>query len=75
MENLINRIRLRIAEDLGISVEQVRDDSRFEEDLNADSLQTTNIMLLAENESGKTIPDEARENIHTLAELNTFLIG
>lgn len=73
MQEVVERIRTQIAEHLGTSVDQVKDDSRFEEDLNADSLETVQIMLIAEQESNKEIPDDARENIHTLNDLKKYL--
>lgn len=73
MEEVVERIRTQIAEHLGTSVDQVKDDSRFEEDLNADSLETTQIILIAEQESHKEIPREDRDEIHTLNDLKKYL--
>ncbi len=61
-----NKVRAIIAEQLGISEDQVRSESSFIEDLGADSLDIVELVMALEEEFEIEIPDEEAENIKTV---------
>ena len=60
------RVKKSIAEQLGVEDEEVNPESRFVEDLGADSLDTVELVMALEEEFGIEIPDEDAEKIATV---------
>ncbi|RKQ31007.1 MULTISPECIES: acyl carrier protein [Clostridia] len=60
------KIRKIIAEEMNLNVEDVKQESRFVEDLAADSLDVIQIVLKLEEEFDIEIPDDAVEQISTV---------
>ena len=60
------KIRKIIAEEMNLNVEDVNPESRFVEDLAADSLDVIQIVLKLEEEFDIEIPDDAVEQISTV---------
>lgn len=60
------KIRKIIAEEMNLNVEDVKSESRFVEDLAADSLDVIQIVLKLEEEFDIEIPDDAVEQISTV---------
>ena len=60
------KIQKIIAEEMNIKVEDVKPESRFVEDLAADSLDVIQIVLKLEEEFDIEIPDDAVEQISTV---------
>jgi acyl carrier protein len=60
------RVKKIIAEQLGVEDEEVNPESRFVEDLGADSLDTVELVMALEEEFGIEIPDEDAEKIATV---------
>ncbi len=60
------KVRAIIAEQLGITEDQVRPESSFIEDLGADSLDIVELVMAMEEEFEIEIPDEEAENIKTV---------
>ena len=60
------KIRKIIAEEMNLNVEDVKPESRFVEDLAADSLDVIQIVLKIEEEFDIEIPDDAVEQISTV---------
>lgn len=60
------KIRKIIAEEMNLNVEDVKPESRFVEDLAADSLDVIQIVLKLEEEFDIEIPDGAVEQISTV---------
>ena len=60
------RVKKIIAEQLGVEDEEVNPESRFVEDLGADSLDTVELVMALEEEFGIEIPDEDAEKIVTV---------
>ncbi|GAA4023671.1 acyl carrier protein [Deinococcus rubellus] len=55
-----------IVDKLGVEADKVTPESRFVEDLGADSLETVELIMGLEDQFGVTISDEAAENIRTV---------
>ena len=60
------KIQKIIAEEMNLNVEDVKPESRFVEDLAADSLDVIRIVLKLEEEFDIEIPDDAVEQISTV---------
>jgi acyl carrier protein len=67
------RVKAIIADQLGVSEEEVKPDSRFVEDLGADSLDIVELIMAMEEEFETEIPDDEAEKIRTVGDATTFL--
>ena len=66
MENLEQRVKKIVAEQLGVSEADVKNESSFVNDLGADSLDTVELVMALEEEFECEIPDEDAEKITTV---------
>ena len=55
-----------VAEQLGVSIDEVKNESSFHQDLGADSLDTVELVMPLEEAFGCEIPDEDAEKITTV---------
>ena len=62
-----------VAEQLGVSEDEVKPESRFIEDLGADSLDIVELIMAMEEEFETEIPDEEAEKILTVRDAITYL--
>lgn len=62
------KLRSIIAEILNIDEEEITEDSKFVDDLGADSLDIAQIMMGIEDEFGVEIPSDAAEGIVTVGD-------
>lgn len=58
---------------LGVDADLITADSRFFEDLGADSLDTVELIMELEEEFDITLPDEAVEEIHTVGDVVRYI--
>ena len=61
MENIEQRVRKIVAEQLGVNEAEIKNDSSFVDDLGADSLDTVELVMALEEEFEMEIPDELAE--------------
>lgn len=73
MENIEQRIKKIVAEQLGVNEAEVKNDSSFVNDLGADSLDTVELVMALEEEFECEIPDEQAEKINTVQEAIDFV--
>ncbi|MBN1684004.1 MAG: acyl carrier protein [Gammaproteobacteria bacterium] len=73
MTTVADRVKRIIAEQLGIKIEEVKDDASFVEDLGADSLDTVELVMALEEEFGTEIPDEEAEKISTVRDAIDYI--
>jgi acyl carrier protein len=66
MENIEQRVRKIVAEQLGVSEADIKNESAFVDDLGADSLDTVELVMALEDEFETEIPDEDAEKITTV---------
>jgi acyl carrier protein len=57
-----------LADNLSVPEEQVKPESRFQEDLDADSLDLVEAVLGLEEEFGVSIPEEEMEGVKTVGQ-------
>lgn len=63
MENIEQRVKKIVAEQLGVPETDVKNESSFVNDLGADSLDTVELVMALEEEFECEIPDEEAEKI------------
>jgi acyl carrier protein len=64
-----------IVEQLGVDPERVKEDSKFIEDLGADSLDIVELVMAMEEEFDIEIPDEDAEKLITVKNVQEYLQG
>ena len=67
MESTFEKIRGFLAEQLGVDAGQITMDSDLLNDFEADSLDIVDMVMTLEDEFGIEVPDDAIENLHTVA--------
>ena len=68
-----DRVRKIVCEQLGVSNEEVSNDSSFVDDLGADSLDTVELVMALEEEFDLEIADEEAEKISTVDEAVNYI--
>ena len=63
MENIEQRVKKIVAEQLGVNEADIKNESNFVDDLGADSLDTVELVMALEEEFECEIPDEDAEKI------------
>lgn len=71
-EDIASKVKQMIAERCNRTLEEVTDDARFNEDLGADSLDITELMMTLEEEFGIEIDDDAN-SISTVGEAIAYI--
>ncbi|MFB0547066.1 MAG: acyl carrier protein [Anaerolineae bacterium] len=73
MEDLFERAKEIIVEQLGVDEEKVTPEARFREDLEADSLDLVELIMAFEEEFGGEISDEEAQQLTTVGEVVKYL--
>jgi acyl carrier protein len=71
--NVEAKVRSIIAEQLGVTEDEVKIESRFTDDLRADSLDLVELMMAMEEAFGIEIPDEQAENIKSVKDAIDYI--
>lgn len=75
MENIEQRVKKIVAEQLGVNEADIKLDSSFVEDLGADSLDTVELVMALEEEFECEIPDEEAEKITNVQQAIDYVKG
>jgi len=70
---LFDEVKEVIVEQLNVSPEEVKPESRFVEDLGADSLDVVEMIMALEEKFGIEIPDEDAEKIKTVEDIVKYI--
>ena len=75
MENIEQRVRKIVAEQLGANEADIKNDSSFVDDLGADSLDTVELVMALEEEFECEIPDDQAEKITTVQQAVDYILA
>ena len=73
MENIEQRVKKIVAEQLGVNEADVKNESYFVNDMGADSLDTVELVMALEEEFETEIPDEEAEKITTVQQAVDYI--
>ena len=73
MENVEQRVKKIVAEQLCVNEADVKNESSFVNDLGADSLDTVELVMALEEEFECEIPDEEAEKITTVQQAVDYI--
>ncbi len=72
-ENIENKVKDIIVDQLGVNPDQVNPEAKFIEDLGADSLDTVELVMAFEEEFGIEVPDEEAEKLQTVGDVTRYI--
>jgi acyl carrier protein len=75
MENIEQRVKKIVAEQLGVNEADIKNESSFVDDLGADSLDTVELVMALEEEFECEIPDEDAEKITTVQQAIDYVLA
>ena len=70
---MLEKVKEVVVEQLDCKIEEVKEDSKFIEDLGADSLDVVELVMALEEEFDIEIPDEDAEGILTVADALKYI--
>lgn len=73
MDNIEQRVKKIVAEQLGVNEIDIKTESSFVNDLGADSLDTVELVMALEEEFETEIPDEEAEKITTVQQAINYV--
>ena len=75
MDNIVERVKKIVAEQLGVNEADIKNESSFVDDLGADSLDTVELVIALEEEFECEIPAEQAEKITTVQQAVDFILA
>ena len=75
MENIEQRVRKIVAEQLGVNEAHIKNESSFVDDLGADSLDTVELVMALEEEFECEIPDDEAEKITNVQQAIDYVLN
>ena len=73
MNNVEERVKKIVVEQLGVKEEEVNNEASFVDDLGAESLDTVELVMALEEEFKTEIPDEEAEKITTVQQAIDYI--
>lgn len=70
---LLDDIKEVVVKQLGVKPEEVKEDSKFVEDLGADSLDVVELVMALEEKFDVEIPDDEAEKIRTVKDVVNYI--
>ena len=74
-DNIQEKVTEIIVEQLGVSADQVKLESKMIEDLGADSLDAVELVMAVEEEFGIEVPDEEAEKLRSVGDIISHVEG
>ncbi len=75
MSTIEERVKKIVVEQLGVSEDEVKNESSFVDDLGADSLDTVELVMALEEEFDTEIPDDEAEKITTVQSAIDYVVN
>ena len=75
MSEVAEKVKGIVAEQLGVKIEEVKEEAKFIDDLGADSLDTVELVMALEEEFDTEIPDEEAEKITTVQTAIDYVVN
>lgn len=75
MSNIEERVKNIIVEQLGVQLDEVKNEASFVDDLGADSLDTVELVMALEEEFDTEIPDEEAEKITSVQSAIDYVVN
>ncbi len=72
-DNLETRIRLLVADQLGVELREVTSDANIVEDLSADSLDVVELVMAIEEAFDIEVSDEDVERMRTISDMERYV--
>ena len=72
-DEIREKIKKIVVENLGVSEDQVTDDAQFSQDLGADSLDQVELVMSLEEEFGAEIRDEDADKLNTVGDAIAYI--
>jgi len=72
-EEILNKVKSIVVDQLGVPGENVKEDATFVDDLSADSLDIVELVMQIEEEFGIEIPDSEAEKIVTIGDVVEYI--
>ena len=70
---VMDKLRTMVAEQLGVSEDEVKPEARLKEDLKADSASVMMLVMDVETEFGIEVADDAIEKVKTVADMAAYI--
>lgn len=74
MSDIEAKVKDAVAEQLGLSVDEIKNEASFMDDLGADSLDLVELVMAFESSFGITIPDEDSAELTTVQKPSTMFL-
>ena len=72
-EEIFNKIKDMIADNVDVDKDKITEDTNFMDDLDADSIDLVEFILQLEDEFGAEIPDDEAEKIKTIGDAVSYI--
>lgn len=73
VDPLLEKVKAIVVEQLGVTADQVAPESKFIEDLNADSLDTVELIMALEEAFDIDVADEEAEKLLTVGDVTEYI--
>jgi acyl carrier protein len=73
-EEVLTLVREHLAEELEVEIERIGEQTRFKEDLDADSLDLYELVMELEDRYGVSVSEEQATHIHTVGDAVGFVV-
>jgi acyl carrier protein len=74
-EEVFERVKSALGEQLGVDESEIVEDASFQEDLAADSLDLVELIMELEDQFGIKIPDDDAQKITTVGQAVEYVVG